>query len=84
MAKYRYIKNVKPSWNMTVAFTTVDVMGAEVTVKQGEVVDLDTKTAKDLSEYFILEKLVDESAPVVANPKAATKALFNESLKGGE
>lgn len=85
MAKYRYIKNVKPSWDQTTSFKSVDPEGNEVVAVLGEIVDLDPKAARDLSEYFVLEKVKDEAAPVVVNPKKAPKkAVFNKSLEGGE
>lgn len=84
MAKYRYIGNVKPSWNMTTRFVSVDPDGNEVTAEMGQVVDLAPKAAKELVEYFILEKIKEEATPAVENPKAATKQTFIHSLEGGE
>ena len=82
MASYRYVKNVKVSWDQTNAFRTVNSAGIEVEVKMGEVVDLDTKVAKDLSEYFVLERIKEEATHVVVNPKRDVR--FNEPQERGE
>lgn len=85
MATYRYVRNVKPHWDQTKSFSCEDSSGKKVLVNMGEVVELDPKAAKDLSGYFVLEKIKEESAPAVVNPKAPiTRATFNESLEGGE
>lgn len=85
MANYRYVKNVKPSWDQTTSFKSVDPEGNEVTAVMGEVVDLDPKAAKGLREYFVLEKIKEEVSTAVVNPKTAPKkTVFNESLEGGE
>lgn len=84
MAKYRYVRNVKPSWDQTNKFVSVAPDGSEVTVTMGEIADLDPKAAKGLSEYFVLDIIKDESAPVVVNHKPTTTVGFNESLEGGE
>lgn len=82
MASYRYVKNVKVSWDQTVQFTTVDINGTEVAVKMGDTVDLDPKTAKDLSEYFVLEKIKEEATHAVANQKRIVR--FIDSQEVGE
>jgi hypothetical protein len=84
MAKYRYVRNVKPSWDRTDKFVSIASDGSEVTVTMGEIVDLDPKDAKGLSEYFVLDIIKDESAPVVVNHKSTKTVGFNESLEGGE
>lgn len=84
MAKYRYVRNVKPHWDQTNKFVSVAPDGSKVTVTMGEIADLDPKAVKGLSEYFILDTIKDESAPVVVNPKLSTRGSLNESLEGGE
>lgn len=82
MAKYRYVKNVKVSWDRTVQFKVVDINGSTVMVKMGQVVDLDPKIAKDLSEYFVLEKIKEEATHAVANQKRIVR--FDDSQEVGE
>lgn len=84
MAKYRYVRNVKPSWDRTNKFISVAPDGSEVAVTMGEIADLDPKVVKGLSEYFILDIIKDEITPVVVNPKPIKMVGFNESLEGGE